>query len=439
MDAISLTGVTKSFKKHAVKREYTSFKTELIRWMTGKRRDEKPQFIEAIRGVDLIVPKGKTVGIVGRNGSGKSTLLKLITGIYTPTTGAVNVNGRISALLDLGAGFHPDFSGRENILINAMMLGMSRAEAIRRTPEIIAFSELGDFVDEPVRTYSSGMFMRLAFAVATHVDPEILIIDEILAVGDEHFSKKSKAKMQSFKASDKTILLVTHDLATLQSWCDSAVWLDGGRVRMSGDPHHVVDAYKQALAVAEAQQDAGAPSALNCPGVSLPELASTVTPEHGPKVGPPRRVGNFRAEISAVRLLNGEGERAGTIDPEASLELQIDYVTKDPLSDIGFDVAIRNASGDLIYGTSTFNEGIPLPSPLPPSGTMRLRIPRIGLTAGTYTFDVSLRTRRGLDYDSHRGLYGFNVQSPIDERGFVRIAHSWEHEPPADRAESAHG
>src|SRR5690606_17130827 len=156
--------------------------------------------------------RGKTVGILGRNGSGKSTLLKLVTGIYAPTQGSIEVNGRISALLDLGAGFHPDFSGRENILINGIILGMSRAEVKARMNDIIAFSELGEFIDEPVRTYSSGMYMRLAFAVATHVDPDILIVDEILAVGDEHFGKKSRAKMESFKRDGKTIMLVSHDL-----------------------------------------------------------------------------------------------------------------------------------------------------------------------------------------------------------------------------------
>jgi lipopolysaccharide transport system ATP-binding protein len=274
--AIVLKGVTKSFKKSAVRREYTTFKTELLRLLRGERLPEGFQNsrIEALKGVDLEVPKGKTVGIVGRNGSGKSTLLKLITGIYKPTSGTVEVNGRISALLDLGAGFHPDFTGRENILINGIILGMSRADVRGRMQQIIEFAELGDFIDEPVRTYSSGMFMRLAFAVATHVDPEILIIDEILAVGDDHFQRKSQAKMYEFKAAQKTIVLVTHDLGTIERWCDYAVWIDGGVTRKVGAPAAVVAAYRQAVHAAEEQGARTGDSALLAPGLALPALPS---------------------------------------------------------------------------------------------------------------------------------------------------------------------
>jgi len=274
--AIVLDGVAKSFHK-TKRREYTTLKTELLRILKGEKKPpEKPEFIEAIRHVDLTIPKGKTVGIVGRNGSGKSTLLKLITGIYAPTKGTVKVNGRISALLDLGAGFHPDFTGRENILINGIILGMSRAELKERTPEIIDFAEIGDFIDEPVRTYSSGMFMRLAFAVATHVDPDILIVDEILAVGDEHFGRKSHARMSEFKASGKTIVLVTHDLGTVQKWCDSAVWIDTGRVREIGEPGHIVEAYRRAVAAAEAQPSST--TALRAPDLELPQAVAAPPP-----------------------------------------------------------------------------------------------------------------------------------------------------------------
>ncbi len=190
MDSIVISNATKQFRKTTAPKHHTTFKSELVRWFRGERRQVREMWIDVLRGINLTVRQGATVGIIGRNGAGKSTLLKLITGIYSPTSGTVTVNGRISALLDLGAGFHPDFSGRENILINSIILGMSRAEVRARMPEIIAFSELGEFIDEPVRTYSSGMYMRLAFSVATHVDPDVLIIDEILAVGDEHFSHK---------------------------------------------------------------------------------------------------------------------------------------------------------------------------------------------------------------------------------------------------------
>ena len=233
---------------------------------------------------------------MGRNGSGKSTLLKLVTGIYAPTSGTVEVHGRISALLELGAGFHPDFSGRENILVNGIILGMSRREIRARMDEIIDFSELGDFIDEPVRTYSSGMFARLAFAVATHVDPEILIIDEILSVGDEHFARKSAAKMEEFRRAEKTTLLVTHDLATLQRRCDAAAWLDGGVLRASGDPAQVVAAYRAAVAEAE----------MAAVEQHVARERAPVQPRSSPPAEPGRRWGSFAAELSEVEIRGGE-------------------------------------------------------------------------------------------------------------------------------------
>jgi lipopolysaccharide transport system ATP-binding protein len=223
MDAIVLRNVSKEFRKSTIRHEYTTFKSELVQFLKRARAPEVPLSVTAaIHDVTLVVPRGRTVGLVGRNGSGKSTLLKLVTGIYQPTSGTVEVNGRISALLELGAGFHPDFSGRENVIVNGIILGMSRREIRARMEEIVAFSELAEFIDQPVRTYSSGMYARLAFSVATHVDPDLLIIDEILSVGDEHFARKSTAKMDEFRRAGKTILLVTHDLGSLQARCDEA-------------------------------------------------------------------------------------------------------------------------------------------------------------------------------------------------------------------------
>jgi len=278
-DAIVIRDVHKQFRKRTISSQHSTLKSELLRWLLRRKpRVEPSRHIQALKGVNLAIPKGSTLGLIGRNGSGKSTLLKLITGIYTPTSGTVEVNGRISALLELGAGFHPDFSGRENIFINGIILGLTRAEIRERLDEIIAFAELGDFIDEPVRTYSSGMFMRLAFSVATHVNPDILLIDEILSVGDEPFKQKSLAKMTEFKERGKTIIYVTHDLTTMQKWCDRAAWVDRGVIRAVGEPKEIVAMYLDEVARGEQRQ---APASVPVPAdapVAAPEASAAEAP-----------------------------------------------------------------------------------------------------------------------------------------------------------------
>jgi lipopolysaccharide transport system ATP-binding protein len=416
MDAIVIRDVVKSFRKRTIRGEYTTFKTELLRWLRGERQPDEARLITALRGINLSIPRGKTMGILGRNGSGKSTLLKIITGIYAPTSGTIQINGRISALLDLGAGFHPDFSGRENILINGIILGMSRAEVRERMDDIIAFSELGEFIDEPVRTYSSGMYMRLAFAVATHVDPDILIIDEILAVGDEHFSKKSLAKMTEFKKQGKTIVLVTHDLHTVATWCDSAAWLDGGRIREVGEPAKVIRHYQQALRLAEAQGTPLLAPALSPGGGALPALqeADVAPPEAAPLM-----------DLRSVELVAPRGETGTAVDTEQGLEVRIDFVTREPVSDVGFAVELRRDDGTLVYGTSTFAESVALPNPLPEQGTMRFIIERVGLSPGRYTLGASARSSRGTVYATGGQPSAFEVRSPIADEGLVRPPHRW--------------
>jgi lipopolysaccharide transport system ATP-binding protein len=421
-DAIVLRDVVKSFRKRTIRGEYTTFKSELLRWLRGQRQPEEARLITALRGINFTIPKGKTMGILGRNGSGKSTLLKLITGIYRPTSGTLEINGRISALLDLGAGFHPDFSGRENILINGIILGMSRAEVRERMDDIIAFSELGDFIDEPVRTYSSGMYMRLAFSVATHVDPDILIIDEILAVGDEHFSKKSLAKMTEFKKQGKTIVLVTHDLYTVANWCDSAAWLDGGRIREVGEPAKVIRHYQQALRLAEAQGTPLTAPALTPGGGALPELQDADTAHTG-SVG--SLAGPLPVEILSVDLVAPRGETGVVVDTEEGMEVRIGFVTCQPLSDAGFSVDIRSEDGTQVYGTNTFAEAVPLPVPLPERGLMRFVIERMGLSPGRYSLSVAVRSVKGTAYAKGVQPSSFEVRSPIAGEGVVRPPHRW--------------
>src|SRR5712664_4847997 len=239
--AITLTNVTKVYRRYSGK-QFATLKSALLQ--RSILRDLQPsETFPALTDVSFTVPKGSTYGVIGRNGSGKSTALKLIAGITKPTSGTVAVRGRISALIELGAGFHPEISGRENVFINGIMLGLRRREITRRFDEIVGFAELEEFIDAPVKTYSSGMYMRLGFAVAINVDPDVLLIDEVLAVGDEGFTHKCLDKFGEFKMRGKTVLLVTHSLAMVERFCDEAVWIDGGMVKAQGDPRRVIDAY----------------------------------------------------------------------------------------------------------------------------------------------------------------------------------------------------
>ena len=231
-----------------VKDLYKDFKLNSDKARTLKEKllfskRNKVDKVHILKDITLDIKKGETVALIGTNGSGKSTLLKLMTKIIFPTKGTIKVNGKLTSLLELGAGFHPDFTGRENIYFNAAIFGLTKHEIDKRLNTIIEFSELGDFIDSPVRTYSSGMYMRLAFSVAINVDADILLIDEILAVGDKHFQDKCFAKLHELKNSEKTIVIVTHDLAQVKKLCNRAVWIKDGKIKMDGNPKEVVDKY----------------------------------------------------------------------------------------------------------------------------------------------------------------------------------------------------
>src|SRR6516225_9172718 len=241
MTAIELVNVSKVYRRYGGK-QFATLKSAFLQ--RSILRELKPgETFSALTGVSFAVPKGATYGVIGPNGSGKSTALKLVAGITKPTSGTVRVEGRISALIELGAGFHPEISGRENVYINGIMLGLSKRQIQDRFDEIVEFAELKDFIDAPVKTYSSGMYMRLGFAVAIHVDPDVLLVDEVLAVGDEGFTHKCLDKFAEFKRRNKTILLVTHSLGLVERFCDEALWLDSGRKRAEGDPKRVVGEY----------------------------------------------------------------------------------------------------------------------------------------------------------------------------------------------------
>src|SRR6266404_5696893 len=249
--AITLTSVTKVYRRYSGK-QFATLKSALLQ--RSILRDLQPsETFPALKNVTFSVPKGSTYGVMGRNGSGKSTALKLVAGITKPTSGTVRVAGRISALIELGAGFHPEISGRENVFINGIMLGLTKREIEQRFDEIVEFAELRDFIDAPVKTYSSGMYMRLGFAVAIHVNPDVLLVDEVLAVGDEGFTHKCLDKFAEFRRRNRTILLVTHSLSLVERFCDEALWLDGGHAMAHGDPKRVVGAYLTKVEEGEGQ------------------------------------------------------------------------------------------------------------------------------------------------------------------------------------------
>lgn len=234
--AIEVQDVYKTFNVYLDKAN--SLKEKLLFWKRNRK-----EVREVLKGVNLNIKKGEAVALIGVNGSGKSTLLKLMTKIIYPNKGKIITNGKLTSLLELGAGFHADFSGRENIYFNASIFGLTKKEIDSRLEQIIEFSELQDYIDNPVRTYSSGMFMRLAFAVAINVDADILLVDEILSVGDQHFQTKCINKMKELKKEGKTMVFVTHSLGSAKELCDRSVWLSNGKIKMDGDTNTVIEKY----------------------------------------------------------------------------------------------------------------------------------------------------------------------------------------------------
>lgn len=411
MTAIELNGVSKSFRKVTLKKNYGTLKGAFISFLAGTgggaRDADSDGSFAALKNVSFTVPRGETWGVIGRNGSGKSTLLKLIAGIYRPDAGTLKIDGRVSALIELGAGFHPEFSGRENVFVNASILGLSKKRIQERFDEIVSFAELWDFIDAPVRTYSSGMFMRLGFAVAVHADPDILLVDEVLAVGDEAFGHKCQARMESFKKEGKTILMVTHSLGDVRKWCDGAVWIDEGRVRMIGKPNRVVDEYLATVAERENETALLAGEADKAP---VPQSMN--------------RWGDRRVEISKVRLLGPDGSARKVFSTGQPMRVEMEYKTAQTVTEPVFGVGIYKKDGELCYGTNTHLEGINIAS-LSGPGKAVFRIGRLDLVDGAYTMSVAVHARDGHSYDYHDQMYDFEVRSKMKDEGVFRPPHEW--------------
>jgi ABC-type polysaccharide/polyol phosphate transport system ATPase subunit len=420
--AVVARDVAKVYRRFMHRNQFKTLKSALL---TGSViRDLTPdQTFTALDGVSFEVPKGTTFGVIGENGSGKSTMLKLLAGITKPTRGSLRVEGRVSALIELGAGFHPEISGRENVAINGIMLGLSRREVQERFDDIVAFAELERFIDAPVKTYSSGMYARLGFAVAIHVDPDVLLIDEVLAVGDEAFTRKCLDKIGEFRRRGKTILLVTHSLGLAEKMCDEVLWLRQGKLADEGDPKRVIDAYLTYVAGGEEEllaREHGQPAA--GPAAGAPETApGERASAEGYREG---RWGSREIEITSVRLLDDRGHERHVYVPGESLTISLAVSAREAVDDFVFGVGVFNADGVAVYGTNTHIEEFK-PRKVEGTGEVALVLQDLRLVEGTYLLDVAAHRRDGTPYDYHRGLYTFRMKSRIKDVGVYRPVHRW--------------
>lgn len=417
MNAVTVENVSKFYKRFAHKKQFQTLKSAMLKGDLFETLKARETFV-ALKNVNCTVPKGSMFGVIGSNGSGKSTLLKLIAGISKPTYGSVATRGKISALIELGAGFHPEISGKENIFINGIMLGLSRKEIARRFDDIVKFAELEEFIDQPVKTYSSGMFMRLGFAVAVNVDPDILLIDEVLAVGDESFAHKCLDKINDFKKRKKTIILVTHAMSMVETLCDSAMWLKKGEVMKLGDPRNVCGSY---LMDVEGKEEKD----MQAEHQKMMESLAQENPEPGVRQS---RWGGGEIQITKVQLLDQHEQERYIYTSEETMQIKLFVAARERVTDFVFGIGIYNTEGICCYGTNTHLEEFE-PLECKGSGEVTFFIEQLNLVEGTYFLDVAAHRRDEYPYDYHRHLYTFKIRSRRKDVGIFRPNHHWEFSP----------
>ncbi|MBQ8110804.1 MAG: ABC transporter ATP-binding protein [Clostridia bacterium] len=391
-----------------------------------------------LKDISFDVKRGEAIGLVGENGCGKSTMLKLLSRIMYPDGGKVETFGRLSALIELGAGFHPDMSGRENIYTNAAIFGLSKAEIDARLQTIIDFSELGDYIDNPVRTYSSGMYMRLAFSVAINVDADILLIDEILAVGDVAFQAKCFNKLREIKKNGTTIVIVSHSLGQIEQICDKSYWIEGGLIRQQGNPVEVhqkylrymgertgtlsahdeaADAQTQPAKPSEGENEAPQGAAESAPE---PQVTGEFTSEDG------NRWGNNDIVFTTVWLEDENGVKTNRLECGKPFSIVMPYRIIRPVEDVAFGIGIFRNDGLQCYGTNTEIERIPVePSQ---EGCARFKVRYNALLEGWYHLDIALHKADGFPYDYCRSCLDFSVFTIDKDAGVMRLEHEWQFE-----------
>jgi len=387
----------------------------------SKRVPEEPFW--ALRDVSFTVAPGETLGIVGENGAGKSTILKLISRILEPQSGYVKTFGQVASLLELGAGFHPDLTGRENVYLYGSILGVSRRQMRARFDEIVDFAEIDRFLDAPLKHYSSGMQVRLGFAVATSLDPDILLIDEVLAVGDEAFQKKCLHRISNFQREGKTIVFISHALDTVKRLCTRALWLEDGYLVADGTTQGVVERYRGRTWEREAErleEEQGVPSDSATRAATEPDATTKQLRQTDAK----SRWGSGEITISGVSLHAPDDRPRYLLRTGEPLIVKIKYQQHTAMPAPVFGIAIYRADGLWCYGTNTGIENISIGS-LPPEGEMAIEFPQLDLLDGDYTLDVAVHDEDGRAYDYFCSCASFVVRSHIKDDGVFRPAHRW--------------
>ncbi len=403
--AISFRNVNKRFT-YSQEQPQSIQETFLSLFGRGQRRQKKELW--ALQDLSFDVFPGQSLGIIGRNGSGKSTLLKMVARILRPTDGMVAVHGRVSALLELGAGFHPDLTGRENIALNASVLGLTKQDVEQKFDSIVGFSELGEYIDMPVKHYSSGMYMRLGFSVAIHVDPDILIIDEILAVGDRAFQAKCIDRIHEMHRDGVTIILISHNLSVMRRMCSSLIWLDNGRIRASGPTEEIAYQYRY-----QTNETIGRQMAIDSEERSF------------------RRWGSREIEITGVRFLNAEGAEQSYFQTGDEMAIEIAYIAHQAVQRPEFGLAIYRHDGLQVNGPNSHLGGLDTEE-ITGEGTVRYHIESLPLLPALYQVTAAIHSEHLTQaYDFHEKAYPFRIVSggTNESDGFIALPAEWSWQP----------
>lgn len=400
------------------------------RLVKGAKGDYKEFY--ALKNVSFEIKKGSTVGLIGKNGSGKSTMLKIINRTMFPDEGKVEIKGKVASLIELGAGFHPELSGRENIYTNATIFGFTKDEITARIPEIIRFSELEDFIDNPIRTYSSGMYARLAFAVAIHVDADILLVDEILGVGDMNFQAKCANKIYEMKKNGTTILVVTHDMGTIDRLCDYGIWLDHGTKIDEGQPRYIQNRYLEFMAV---EQEERVKTEIKLPQKEMDKHdvynsinhieTKRIAIEEITNMGDHFGTGDII--FTSVQVLDERGIDKRSFQSGDGFRVVLSYKTQVPVDNIKINIGleIRSQNGTFVYGTNTARDGSDALS-VQENGIIEVYLSQVNLVEGTYTIGIAIANQEEtLSYDHYHNLVEVKIFSAIRDIGTVRLPHEF--------------